>query len=260
MSVHYTEPYLLNPTHKVTINLVGCGGTGTQVLSGLARMNEALIALGHPGLHVRVFDADLVSPANVGRQLFSRADIGQSKAAISVTRVNRFFSYDWEAYPTMYECETHHSANITISCVDTIKVRTKMAKLLLRYPSKQPYQRQFYWLDFGNSQKTGQVVLGGIGANAVDLPNVVQLLPQIKKQKDKDTGPSCSLAEAIGKQDLYINSTLANLGLNILWKLFREGKIVNHGCFLNLDTLSVNPIKIKTHEAKRIPRATKKAR
>lgn len=57
-----------------------------------------------------------------------------------------------------------------------------------------------------------------------------------------DSGPSCSLAEALSKQDLFINSTLAQLGYNILWKMFRNGMIEHQGLFLNLETLKVNPI------------------
>ena len=44
------------------------------------------------------------------------------------------------------------------------------------------------------------------------------------------------------KQDLFINSTLAQLGCNILWKMFRHGMIEHHGLFLNLETMKVNPI------------------
>ena len=65
----------------------------------------------------------------------------------------------------------------------------------------------------------------------------------LTKVKDEDSGPSCSLAEALRKQDLFINSTIAQLGCNIFWKLF-SGSIENHGVFLNLKTLNSNPIKI----------------
>lgn len=273
MKYHYTESYLLNPTHQITVNLIGCGGTGTQVLSGLARLNEALLALNHPGLFVTVWDDDMVSPANVGRQLFSPADIGQNKAVLSVTRVNRFFGYEWQAQPRKFSAKyvKHNtpgtSANITITCVDSAKARIEIAKILKPLRSREPDERQYYWMDYGNLQKTGQVVLGTIGEiyqhkekgaeghsgkNSKyregvewELKNVVQLLPQIKKVREKNQGPSCSLAEALNKQDLFINSTLANLGLNLLWKLFREARISYHGCYLNLDTMSVNPIKIQ---------------
>ncbi|HJI18599.1 MULTISPECIES: hypothetical protein [Bacteroidales] len=52
------------------------------------------------------------------------------------------------------------------------------------------------------------------------------------------------MAEALSKQELLINSTLAQFGCNILWKMFRNGMIDHHGLFLNLETLKVNPINI----------------
>jgi PRTRC genetic system ThiF family protein len=112
----------------------------------------------------------------------------------------------------------------------------------------------YYWLDLGNSHKTGQAVLGTVGKiaqpksdrpTASRLPNVVGLFPELKKMKASDQGPSCSLAEAIGKQDLFINSTLAQFGAQLIWKLFREGMIRHHGCYVNLDTITVNPIPIR---------------
>lgn len=66
-------------------------------------------------------------------------------------------------------------------------------------------------------------------------------LTQVNEQ---DSGPSCSLAEALRKQDLFINPTLAQLGCALLWKLFREVKIEYHGIFLNLSTLKTNPIPV----------------
>ena len=44
------------------------------------------------------------------------------------------------------------------------------------------------------------------------------------------------------RQDLFINSTLAQLGCGILWKMFRNGVIEHNGLYLNLDTMKVNPI------------------
>ena len=95
--IHYTDQYLLNPYHPVTVFVIGAGGTGSQVVTGLARMGMALQALGHPGLHVTVFDPDTVTEANIGRQLFSEAETGLNKAVALVTRINRFFGYAWEA-------------------------------------------------------------------------------------------------------------------------------------------------------------------
>ena len=55
-----------------------------------------------------------------------------------------------------------------------------------------------------------------------------------------DSGSSCSLAKALIEQNLFINSTLAQLGDNILWKMFRNRLLEHHGLFLNLETMKVN--------------------
>lgn len=253
MTVHYTEPYLKNPGHKVTVDLAGVGGTGSQMITGLARISEALRSMGHPGLHVRAWDDDIVTDANIGRQLFSSSDIGMNKAQVLVTRINRFFGYEWEAMPEIFGGQL--SSNITISCIDTAMGRVMLGmkiegKTKNRY---QPYDRRYYWMDMGNLQKTGQVILGTISpvqqpkvshkTKAV-LKTVTQKFPQLKTIKDDLLGPSCSLAEALNKQDLFINSTLAQFGCNLLWKLFREGMIKYHGCYVNLDSFIVQPIKI----------------
>jgi len=254
MKLHYTEKYLLNPPHKVTVDLIGLGGTGSQVLTNLGRMNTALIGLGHPGLHVRCWDDDKVSPSNIGRQLFSPADIGINKAIVLVSRLNSFYGFDWEVMPEKFHVNTTLS-NITITCVDTAAARIEIANILKgTMRENQPTDKQYYWLDLGNLQKTGQAVMGtlrtidqpkdAIHTCSKNLKTVIELLPQIKKIKEKEQGPSCSLAEALHKQDLFINSTLAQFGCNLIWKLFREGCIRFQGCYVNLESLIVNPIKI----------------
>lgn len=252
MTVHYTDNYLLNPPHKVTVDLVGLGGTGSQVLTNLGRMNHALIGLGHPGLHVRCWDDDTVTESNMGRQLFSQSDLGLNKAVVLVTRINRYFGTTWEAKPIAYAGQEF--SNYTISCVDSAMARLMIDIRLEKVKNKTAFNRPIYWLDLGNLQKTGQVVLGTVNdvkqpksehTTKASLPDVVRKFPQLKKIKEDKQGPSCSLAEALTKQDLFINSTLAQFGCNLIWKLFREGMIKYHGCYVNLDSFIVQPIKIK---------------
>ena len=60
--------------------------------------------------------------------------------------------------------------------------------------------------------------------------------------REEESGPSCSTAEALNKQDLFINSALAELGSTLLWRMIRQGYIESHGLYLNLDKMVVNPI------------------
>lgn len=271
---HYAAHYIINPQHRITVDVVGLGGTGSQVLTALARMNAALVKLDHPGLHVRGWDPDTVSEANMGRQIFFEPEVGMNKAVALMSRINRAFGTDWEARPEFFGTfpekgvdrnyvnylKARPTSNITISCVDTIKARMEIGSRLKPFANKGVtgdvnLRTPYYWLDFGNAQKTGQVVLGTLKAcqqpepspeieAVAELPHVLQVFPDLKSQKEEDSGPSCSLAEALTKQDLFINSTLCQLGMAILWKLFREYRIQHHGAFLNLDTLSVNPINV----------------
>ncbi|AUD03990.1 PRTRC system ThiF family protein [Spirosoma pollinicola] len=273
-SVHFTASYLLNPTNPLTVNLIGAGGTGSQVLTLLARMNHAFTELGHPGLQVRLWDGDTVSQANLGRQLFAHSELKLNKAVALINRVNGFFGTNWKAVPTPYcisrlrgNSRQHASANLFITCVDTVSARREIALILqeLRVQAKQDRvapdrvafdrDRPYYWLDYGNSQQIGQVILSTVGeieqpptqeyVAVGQLPFITDEFDQLLLEADQsDNTPSCSLAEALQKQELFINSTLANHGCSLLWTLFRKAMTPHRGCFLNLETGRTAPLPI----------------
>ena len=258
--IHYTDRYLIDPRHPITVNLIGAGGTGSQVLTSLARLDVTLRALEHPGLSVRLYDPDTVSEANIGRQLFSESEIGLNKARCLISRVNNFFGNNWAAQARLYPSKLKHAghddmANIFITCTDNVESRIKLWEMLkvVRKYGFADMQNPLYWFDFGNGQTFGQVLLGTIKEIAQPVSKKFQpaaAMPVITEFTDyaevevKDSGPSCSLAEALEKQDLFINSTLAQLGCNILWKMFRRGMIEHRGLYLNLETLKTNPIHV----------------
>ncbi|MDB5129993.1 PRTRC system ThiF family protein [Mucilaginibacter sp.] len=260
-AVHIVQKELLQPYNPVTINLIGAGGTGGQVLTALARMNHALIALGHAGLFVRVFDNDTVDHANLGRQLFTTAEIGLHKSVALINRINRFFGTNWKAETLRYDKQSLSnkdvaSAVITISCVDTVQARFDIADVL-KYLAKSYGGRNHvqYWMDFGNSRTNGQVILSTlekIKQPASELYKPVESLPLVTDEfkellyssEKEDNTPSCSLAEALTKQDLFINSALANCGASLLWQLFREGILSNRGFFLNIKDFRAQPLKV----------------
>ena len=147
-------------------------------------------------------------------------------------------------------------ANITITCTDNIKSRLDLWNTLKAVPVSEyrSYETPLYWMDFGNTQTSGQAVLGTVPKKikqpvsrlyeTVSSLKVITRLGKYASVKEEDSGPSCSLAEALEKQDLFINSTLAQLGCNILWRMFRHGLIEHHGLYLNLETMKVNPIPV----------------
>lgn len=259
-SVHIVDTYLINPTNPVTVNLIGAGGTGSQVLTALARISNSLIALGHPGLHVHVFDDDIVTPANFGRQLFANAELGFCKSVALVNRINRFFGENWRAIAGKYTKKimdsNKHDATVTISCVDTADARFEIAEILKESSAGKgnEHNKPVYWMDFGNNMHTGQVILSTVRPVTQPaskkfitvgiLPLITDEFKTLLHETDEADVPSCSLAEALAKQDLFINSSLANLGASLLWSMFREGMISTRGFFLNLKEFRTQPLKI----------------
>lgn len=261
-AVHFTDNYLLNPTNPITVNLIGAGGTGSQVLTALGRMNHALVALGHAGLQVRLWDNDMVTEANLGRQLFAECELGIFKSVALINRTNRFFGTDWKAESVKFEKNSldkmpdNASSSIFISCVDSVQSRFAIADMLKHLESGSYYlHRPRYALDFGNSRDTGQVILSTVTAikqpesekyvTVANLPLITDEYGELLKQSEQqDDTPSCSLAEALDKQDLFINSSLAQMGCSLLWNMFRNGMIEYRGFFLNLQTFHAQPIKV----------------
>jgi len=228
---------------RIHVTLVGAGGTGSNTLDALCQLHHGLLAVGHPaGLHVTVFDEDVVDLPNIGRQRFIYSDIGSNKATTLVNRYNLAYGLEWESRPVHFEAKSikHHTPEILITCVDTISTRKDIANVMGKHKNSNSDDM---WLDFGNSRHTGQVILGHLMNNKNRLPNVYDLYSELEVLEE-DNEPSCSLAEAIQTQDLYINRCLADAGVNILWQLLRTGEIDHHGAFINLKTSEVKPLKI----------------
>jgi PRTRC genetic system ThiF family protein len=257
--VHFTDNSLINATNPITVNLIGAGGTGSKVLTALMEMNYSLNELGHAGLSVRLWDDDVVMNANLGRQRFAECETGLYKSVALINRANRWSGSNWKAETTKFEWRKgpsfpeHVVSEIYITCVDSVKARFEIAEILNAKAMHSPNLK--YWLDFGNSKNTGQVILSTIGI--IKQPNsekyeTVSNLPFVTEEfgdllwqsENTDDTPSCSLAEALIKQDLFINSTLAQMGCSLLWNLFRNGMTEHRGFFLNLKDFRSQPLPI----------------
>ena len=215
----------INPNNIRSIAILGCGGTGTHVSAGLARLKLAVESLGGRFPRVTLCDPDIVELPNVGRQLFGEDDVGTNKATALSSRINLSYGMDWNA------SETDELLDLNLVCVDSRSSRHR----IYRQSAVIPHH---LFLDFGNDASTGQVVFGG-----GDLPRPDKAYPSLVDRRFKDQTPSCSLAEALESQELFINQAVATYGLQLLWQIFRYGKLTCRGYFINLNG-STQPIKI----------------
>jgi PRTRC genetic system ThiF family protein len=229
-------------TETVNIALVGAGGSGSQMLGGLSKMDYAIRQLGHHGLDVTVYDPDEVSSSNIGRQNFYPADIGQNKAILLTQRANMFYGTSWQAIPRKFNPEKYNfrEYGLIISCVDTAQFRADLAK------AGETFYRAGMLLDMGNGASTGQVIfghLGRVGADEKRLPNVFDYYPNLDGMEEDDE-PSCSMEEALSKQDLFVNAGVVQPALNLLWSLLRHGGTDHQGVYVDVRSGTSTPISI----------------
>jgi PRTRC genetic system ThiF family protein len=230
----------------VRVHLAGCGGNGCHFLMGLCQLQKALRGLGHPGLEITAFDPDVVTEANLGRQLFCEGDVGQNKALALIHRLNLAFGLDWNAIPLAYRPQ-REQADLLVSCVDSKQARSGIYGRIRNH--------SLYWLDLGNGADYGQVIVGQVGTQSRHrLPNIADLYPEMLEGYENDA-PSCSLAEALTHQELFINRALSAFALHLVWSMFRHGEIRVNGCFVNLRTMAATPLPLRAPERARKSRS-----
>jgi PRTRC genetic system ThiF family protein len=251
METHRIHPELLE--RPVRVLVVGCGGTGSAVVAGLAYLHQSLVARGHPGgLHVAVMDGDTISATNCIRQPFGRSEVGLNKAVVLVNRLNMFWGLKWEAVPVHLKAGTFISRNypgddlrahVVVGCVDTRAARAAIRDAVSNWSMVS------YAMDIGNGADSGQFILGEPlnernRRSRLRLRAAWELFPEICNPSLDDDEPSCSAAAALERQEPFINSTIAQHALAVLARLFRYGEISYHGGFVNLATGATSVLRI----------------
>jgi PRTRC genetic system ThiF family protein len=239
---HLLPKSLCRRGQPLRVQIVGAGGNGSAVLLGLPYLHQAMKVWGHAGgLHVMLADGDLVTETNCVRQPFASADVGLNKAVVLINRVNLFWGLRWQAHPEHFHKDSLRTnsagPHLIIGCVDTRAARQAILSAVT-----QGNDSTVYWLDLGNNASSGQYVLGqplnaANRRSAVRLRTVAELYPEIADtEAGEDPLPSCSAAEALERQEPFINQVLATSALAMLARLFRYGTLTHHGAFYNAST------------------------
>jgi len=221
--------------------------SGSAIAAGLPYLHQALLVYGHPeGLHVTLLDPEVVSLTNCVRQPFSQSEIGLYKSVVLANRLNLFWGLDWEGIPERFDGRRKITGvDIVIGCVDTRAARAAIARCV------EDWSEVDYWLNLGNNADSGQFVLGEPlnrrnRRKRRRLRTISELFPEvIQGELDRNNEPSCSAAEALERQEPFVNPTLANHALGLLARLFRYGTVSYHGAFINLSSLgSVQALRV----------------
>lgn len=284
------------PTHRleigapaaVTILLVGTGGTGSFTALHLARL--ATVARQRFGLRLVFVDPDVVEPANIGRQNFCNAEIGQPKALALARRYSLAFGLEIEPVPEKFGAGMidhfaprvgHGQTGLTliIGAVDNAAARRDIAGALTREVWRAG---PVWWLDAGNSEHAGQVILGNspepepqlspLGhCTALPLPSVAEPGLLAEPEPTPEAGLSCADLLLIEVQSLMINQAMADwlsvyvyrlllahdLDISRTWINQRDGAVrsqgITGGVVVEPEGARRGPVRITAQEIVTVP-------
>lgn len=238
---------------RVNITLVGVGGTGSHIASGLASL---ALELEERGISTAItfIDPDRVEKKNVGRQLFAPAEVGLFKAEAVAKRLNTVYGLKiGAACRAINKRDTFvvpGALNVVIGTVDNFAAR----KLIAQHVDAA--KDNLFWVDAGNEYSNGQVLIGncssreafkrglGLGlshhlpAPHIVYPDLIQTTKRkakMIKKKKQERDPSCAELAAEGLQGLFVNRMAAAWSLAMLSDLLLLRELKYFGVAFDLE-------------------------
>lgn len=227
------------PKPIAAVYVIGAGGTGSYVVPGLAR---DIFTMGTKPQLV-LCDGDVVEEKNLKRQHFVASDIGQNKAQALANRYAAAFGIEIGFRDEFIDTAEGFSKlldgtggpSMVITCVDNIKTRMLLREAIAKH--KDP-SKPIYWIDCGNEEVAGQVVLSArvplwrpstIERGQYPMPDVFDLYPELLERPDKlPTEMSCAELAASSPQYGFVNLTAATMALNYAHDLLHLQPIRTH--------------------------------
>jgi PRTRC genetic system ThiF family protein len=223
--------------------LVGCGGTGSWLAPSVARIARLQRDQGRE-VAVVFFDDDTVEPKNIPRQNFCDAELGRNKAVTLAARFSAAWGVEIAAVPSKFSADRMDYSDtdcltVLLGCVDNAAGRRQMADLVRRDEPERDSFVPTWWLDCGNDESSGQVIVGcatqakslaGVFTpsckicKALPAPSVVA--PDLLEAKPEELAASklsCAEIAVANAQSLAVNQTVAAVATDYLLRLVGGG-------------------------------------
>lgn len=206
----YTLDNAFTARNQYSIVIVGCGGTGGFVAEGLSRIIPREVPL-------VLVDPDRVEERNLERQNFFWEDLGKLKSEALALRLSRKF-HRAIAYSTLPVGMTPLDCNcLVIGCVDNGPARRDIARHFYGRCSHLPA----WWIDSGNDQNSGQILIGNRPGPPQYQDNRFYSLPLPTQQRPellRQPRPARGCAE-MAAQGQTINQSMAALVIEVVRRL-----------------------------------------
>lgn len=245
--------------------LVGCGGTGAQWARSIARM---LVDMRSRRLSLPEFiiiDPDKVEDKNVGRQMFTPADVGHYKAQVLASRFNLALGLEIGWLNEPFDPKPFHKHTAMGQSLDP---ETLYCGAVDNHHARRQLNSVFYqtyravWIDAGNHATSGQVIIGNTNNIAQIkfekkwnqdnllvsyLPVATRLFPSLLDPEPVDVprpDASCADLLAAGEQHLLVNDLMATIAAGYTFKLLYRQPITSFITYCDIDTMGVRSIQI----------------
>lgn len=226
----------------VRIVIVGLGGTGGYVFYHLCRLVAAMQASLRP--QVVLADGDIVEEKNLLRQNFVAEDIGRFKVQCLAERYGNIYDLNIPYFPRFVEDEKTllhlldgeiagitPAASILLGAVDNNRTRRLFHEVFY------DYEGTLFYIDSGNSEWAGQVILGLRALREVVLPPVGDYYPDM--WESVDTFPSemsCSERAVSSPQNIATNALAGTLVFGMLNQLLAGDGLSTYGATFDART------------------------
>jgi len=237
--------------------LLGVGGTGSELLPKLCRKLSTLRNVFGECLHdLSAVDNDVVEEKNLERQNFFKSDLGKNKAETLAVKCSTLFGLNIKVYKEYVETKerlldivrSSDKVPFIIGCVDTAAVR----KLIHECVQPDGYLSNLmpiFYLDSGNEEFNGQVVLGSYLAGrdshihrssnntyTFNSPTVCDHYPEMLETAEKfTTALSCADMAVSNPQAAETNVEAATILFQFICNALR-GAVEYHKVTFNVPT------------------------
>ena len=228
------------------VTVVGCGGTGGFVAEGICRLLP-------PEVNLVLVDSDRVEERNLSRQNFFPEELGQFKSEALARRLARRFNRPVAYSILPIALVEVRLPGLLISCVDNGPARRDIEKAMghqLFYAmrsSASPFDTMFisWWVDAGNGENYGQVLIGNREDGLFDQERELCLalpLPTIQRPELLSQAlPRERDCVQMSEQGPTINQAMAAVVVEVVRRLI-EGTCLWMQLYLDLNQGILSPV------------------
>ena len=225
---------------KFDIVVVGCGGTGSQLIPFLMQLSNNIK---DKIKSITLIDGDVYEDSNLRNQKITKSDVGFKKAKVLAERYSYIFEELDINYYDEYILSWHTLDDITgynvilLGCTDNNPSRRILCEFMNKCDNKN-----IIYIDSGNGtdNRIGQIVVGYKDYGNKILNHVGDIFTDIYSEENTiKSEEHCFDVINEKPQNIATNIYAAANVFNVITNILMFGKIENNVLFFNADKINV---------------------